>query len=257
MIPVRDLIPTRRFPVVTWALIIANVMSYLWELALVGAGYDAVVLDWGLVPARLLHDPVAGLLTVLTSMFLHAPEGWWHIGGNMLFLWVFGANVEDALGRWRFLGFYLLAGLAAALTQVAIEPHSMVPMVGASGAVAGVLAAYGSLYPRAPVVVLNPIPPLWLFFGPFFRLPAWVIILWFFVLNLANGLGTLALPASHGGVAFFAHIGGFLAGLLFVRLLLPSRPPAVGRADPWEGWRPPLRMGGQAPLSPRPPTWPR
>jgi membrane associated rhomboid family serine protease len=132
MIPVRDINPTRSFPAVTWALIVANVLAYLWELALVGAGYGQVVFDWGLVPARFLRDPVAQLPTALTSMFMHAPEGWWHIGGNMLFLWVFGDNVEDALGRGRFLGFYLLSGVAAALAQIAIDPHSLVPMVGAS-----------------------------------------------------------------------------------------------------------------------------
>jgi membrane associated rhomboid family serine protease len=224
---------------VTWALIVANVLAYLWELALVGAGYGQVVFDWGLVPARFLRDPVAQLPTALTSMFMHAPEGWWHIGGNMLFLWVFGDNVEDALGRGRFLGFYLLSGVAAALAQIAIDPHSLVPMVGASGAVAGVLAAYGSLYPRAPVVVLNPVLPLWLFFGPFLRLPAWMIILEFFALNLWSGIGTLASPGAHGaGIAFFAHLGGFVAGLLLVRLLLPARPPGPER-DPWDGWTPP------------------
>lgn len=240
MIPLRDQNPTRRLPVVTWALIAANVLAYLWEAALVGVGHRLVVFEWGLVPARFLAAPLEQLPTVLTSMFMHAPDNWWHLGGNMLFLWVFGDNVEDALGRWRYLGFYLLSGLAAALAQVAVDPSSLVPMVGASGAIAGVLAAYGSLYPRAPVVVLNPLLPLWLFFGPLLRLPAWLIIAEFFVLNLLSGMGSLVGgSAGMGGVAFFAHLGGFVAGLLLIRLLVRRQKPTV---DPWEGWRPPPRM---------------
>ena len=196
MIPIRDLNPVRRTPVVTWALITANVIAYLWESTLIGAGYRQVIFDWGLVPAMFLASPLSELPTLFTSMFLHAPGAWWHLGGNMLFLWIFGDNVEDALGRARYIGFYVLSGLVAALAQVAIGPSSFVPMVGASGAIAGVIAAYGSLYPRAPVVVLNPILPLWLFFGPFFKLPAWIIILEFFLFNLLQGLGSLALPAA-------------------------------------------------------------
>lgn len=241
MVPIRDVNPTRRTPYVTWLLIAANVLAYLWESALVMAGQVRVVFDWGLVPARFLADPVGQLPTVVTSMFLHAPDTWWHLGGNMLFLAVFGDNVEDALGRWRYVGFYFLSGLVAALAQVAVDPQALVPMVGASGAIAGVLAAYGSLHPRAPVIVLNPILPLWLLIGPFFRLPAWIIIAEFFLFNFLSGVGTLAVGvAGGGGVAFFAHLGGFVGGLVLVRVMLPRQEPP--EPDPWEGWRPPPRM---------------
>jgi membrane associated rhomboid family serine protease len=242
MLPLRDTLPTRRAPVVTWALIALNVVAFLWEYATVVAEESPrIIVEHGLVPARLLTAPLAEADNLLTSMFLHSPEGWWHLGGNMLFLWIFGDNVEDALGRTRYLAFYLASGIAAALAQVLTDPGSVVPMVGASGAIAGVVAAYGSLYPRAPIAVLNPIPPLWLFFGPFFYLPAWVIILEFFGMNLYYGLATLG--SQSGGVAFFAHLGGFVAGLVLVRWLLPRDEVARRNAtDPWDGWEPPSRI---------------
>ncbi len=238
MLPLRDHLPTRRAPVVTYALIVLNVLAFLWESAIVAVGNARVVLEWGLVPARFFHQPIAELPHVLTSMFMHAPENWWHLGGNMLFLWIFGDNVEDALGRGRYLAFYLLSGLAAAAAQVFIDPHSMIPMVGASGAIAGVLAAYGSLYPRAPIPVLNPVPPLWLIFGPVFRLPAWLVILEFFLINLVSGIGSLG--GKGGGVAFFAHLGGFVAGLVVVRLLFDDRERRAREAA--DAWTPPPRM---------------
>lgn len=238
MLPLRDQLPTRRRPVVTHALIALNVLAYLYESAAVSALGPRFVVAWGLVPARFFADPVAELPNVLTSMFLHAPETWWHLASNMLFLWIFGDNVEDALGRGRYLAFYLLSGLAAALAQVLIDPRSMVPMVGASGAIAGVLAAYGSLHPSSPITVLNPVPPLWLFFGPVFRLPAWLVILEFFVVNLVSGLSTLG--GAGGGVAFFAHLGGFVAGLVLVRFLFDDRSRRQRAAE--DAWRPPPRI---------------
>ncbi|MBI4703165.1 MAG: rhomboid family intramembrane serine protease [Deltaproteobacteria bacterium] len=253
MIPIRDQLPTRRVPVVTYALIAANVLAFIWEAALVGVGYERVVFDWGLVPARFLQNPVIELPTIFTSMFMHSPEGWWHLGGNMLFLWIFGDNVEDVLGRGRYLGFYLLSGIAAALAQIAIGPGSVAPMVGASGAIAGVVAAYGSLYPRSPILVINPILPLWLFMGPLFTLPAWVIIGEFFLMNLLSGVQSLGYAAA-GGVAFFAHLGGFVAGLVLVRLMLP-RPQR--EHDPWAGWQSPPRLPGpEASYDPRFPRHP-
>jgi membrane associated rhomboid family serine protease len=242
MLPLRDRLPRRRAPIVNWLLIAANVVVFLWERAVIGLGYPAqrLLYDWGLVPAWLVRHPVEGAANVLTSMFMHDPAGWYHIGGNMLFLWIFGDNVEDALGRGRYLAFYLLSGLAAAAAQVMIDPTSPVPMVGASGAIAGVLAAYGSLYPRSPVTVLNPVLPLWLFFGPLLELPAWLVILEFFVVNLFSGLGA-GLSGVSGGVAFFAHIGGFVAGLFLVRLLLPAQPPRRD-APRWSGFRVPPRL---------------
>jgi membrane associated rhomboid family serine protease len=238
MLPLRDQLPTRRVPVVTYTLIALNVVAYLWQTTLVWSGNVLVVRDWGLVPLRFFHDPVAELPRIFTSMFMHSPESWWHLGGNMLFLWIFGDNVEDALGRKRYVAFYLLSGIAAGLVQVLIDPHSRIPMVGASGAIAGVLAAYGSLHPMSPITVLNPVPPLWLVFGPVFRLPAWLIIAEFFVMNLVNGLMTLG--RAKGGVAFFAHLGGFVAGLVLVRFLFPSD--ERKRERELEQWQPPPRM---------------
>lgn len=236
MLPLRDQLPTRRRPVVTYLLIALNVIAYLFERAAVAQQGPSVVMELGLVPARLLASPLADLHTVVTSMFMHAPETWWHLGSNMLFLWIFGDNVEDALGRGRFLAFYLLCGAFAAAAQIAIDPSSTIPMVGASGAISGVLAAYGSLFPRSPVLVLNPIMPMWLFGYATLLLPAWLIIAEYFVMNLLGGFSSVG--AEGGGVAFFAHLGGFVAGLVLLRLFYrqPPRP-----HDPWDGWRPPPR----------------
>jgi membrane associated rhomboid family serine protease len=248
MIPIRDRLPRRRAPFVSWMLILANVLAFVWERGVLAQGYPErrFLLDFGLVPARLLAHvfthPLDALSSVATSMFLHDPTSVLHLAGNMLFLWVFGDNVEDALGHARFLLFYLLSGVAAAAAQVFIDPTSMVPMVGASGAIAGVLAAYVTLYPRAPVTVVNPMPILWLFFGLTFTLPAWMVILEFFLFNLVNGFAALdrGLGAG-GGVAFFAHLGGFVAGLALVRVLLQNqRPPSDD--DVWTRRRPDLRF---------------
>lgn len=235
MLPISDRLPTRKAPIVTYALIAVNVLAFLWVRSLITVGYPAqvLVLEWGLVPRRLLAAPLEGGTTIFTSMFLHDPSGWLHLGGNMLFLWIFGDNVEDALGRARYAAFYVLSGVAAAAAQILIDPDSTVPMVGASGAISGVLAAYGSLYPRSPITVLNPILPLWFLFGLFFELPAWVIILEYFVVNLLNGLGSIG--ARGGGVAFFAHLGGFVAGLFLIRLLMIGR--AAREHERWERLR--------------------
>jgi membrane associated rhomboid family serine protease len=236
MLPLRDRLPRRRVPIVNYLLITLNVVVFVWQRMQLVAGMpeETLLRYWGLVPAYLTRDPIGHGWTIFSSMFMHDPTGWLHIGGNMLFLWIFGDNVEDALGRARYLGFYLLSGIAAAFAQVAINPNSHVAMVGASGAIAGVLAAYGSLYPRAPITVLNPIPILWLFWGLLIELPAWFIILEFFVVNLINAFGTGA-AAVGGGVAFFAHLGGFIAGLLLIRIFLPTRPRRDH--DRWDGFR--------------------
>ncbi|HRI67694.1 MAG TPA: rhomboid family intramembrane serine protease [Polyangium sp.] len=264
MLPIRDRLPTRRPPIVNWVIIILNIGAFIWMQALIsvagpgGADMRAheLVTQWGLVPRFIMHHPVDALPSVLTSMFTHDPSGFAHIGGNMLYLWIFGDNVEDALGHARYAMFYVLCGVFAALAQILIDPNSVVPMVGASGAISGVLAAYGSRYPRSPITVLNPILPLWLFFGIFLELPAWFLILEYFVMNLLSGLSSLG--GRGGGVAFFAHLGGFVAGLVLVRLFVEStrrdyepwsqfrsrpRTPAPppdgasrrGRGDPW-GW---------------------
>lgn len=241
MIPIRDRLPKRRLPVVNYLLLTANVLFFLFERFALeqGASPRDLLQAYGLVPAELVAAPAQNAVTVFTSMFMHDPTGWLHLGGNMLFLWVFGDNVEDAMGRGRYLAFYLLAGVAAAAAQVAVDPLSRVPMVGASGAIAGVLAAYVSLYPRSAITVVNPILPLWLFFGVVLELPAWVVILEFFLVNLWSGLSSAAQAAgSQGGVAFFAHLGGFVAGLFLVRLFVHGPP---RRHDRWSSFRPPER----------------
>ena len=241
MLPVRDHLPTRARAGVNYALIALNVVVFVFELVGASASGNAngepTVLPGSLVPAHLLEDPRGNWTTLLTHMFLHG--GLSHIGGNMLFLWIFGDNVEDALGHGRYLFFYLVCGLVAALAQVAVSPHSTVPMVGASGAISGVLAAYALLYPRSPITVINPIPILWLFWGLFIYLPAWFVIVEWFAVNLWN-----AFQGSSGGagVAFMAHIGGFVAGLLLSPFL---RKRDAVEHDVWQRLAPPRRGLGE------------
>lgn len=209
MIPLRDENPTRRFPIVTLALVIANIAVFVYELSL-GSQLQAFVQANAFVPARFLAAPfsIAQWETVFAAMFMHA--GFLHVGGNMLYLWIFGNNVEDRLGSLPFLAFYLFAGVAATLAQAYAGPASTVPNLGASGAIAGVLGAYLLLYPGAAVLTLIPI----FFFIEIARVPAFVVIGFWFVLQLANGLVSLSPAlAQAGGVAYFAHIGGFVAGL--------------------------------------------
>ncbi len=241
MIPLRDVNPRHTTPFVNYGLLFANVVVWFWQLLAAEPGTSWVVAAYGLVPARALADPPGEAFTVLTSMFMHG--GWAHLGGNMLFLYVFGDNVEDALGHKRYITFYAVSGLGAALAQIVVDTTSAVPMVGASGAIAGVLGAYLVLYPRAPVIVFNPILPLWFLIGVFPVFPAALVVGEWFLWNLLGGFGSLS-QASGGGVAFFAHLGGFLAGLLLVRPLMRGRSRPDSRR--WEGWRnpPPPPSGG-------------
>src|SRR5260370_30396975 len=210
--PIRDRLPTRTFPFINYLLIISNVLVFLWEQALAESGYESIGNVLGFVPYQFNHDPIAAAPTILTSMFLHG--GWGHLLSNMLFLWIFGDNVEDAIGHFRYVAFYLVGGVAAALTQMAADPGSDVPMVGASGAISAVMAGYLRLYPTAPITVLNPIFLLWFFFGIFLELPAWVVTLEFFAVNLLAA-ETSRTGHAMGGVAFFAHIGGVVGGVAF------------------------------------------
>jgi membrane associated rhomboid family serine protease len=216
MFPIRDHNPSNRRPWVTYGLIAANVAVFFlfWPVygdeRLLGAFFG----DYGLVPARLGEGE--RLPTLLTSMFLHA--GLLHLGGNMLFLWVFGDNMEDAFGHLGFLVFYLVAGVAAALAQVGLDPGSTVPMVGASGAVAGVLGGYLLLFPRARVDVLV----ILIIFIRMIALPAWIVLGLWFGLQIAGTLAALD-AGGEGGVAFAAHAGGFLAGLAFALPLWLAR----------------------------------
>lgn len=223
MFPFKDSIPTERFPVVTIVLIIINSLVFLHEVSL-GAGIDAFLYEYGMIPFEITHGvslvprefPV--YLTLVTSMFLHA--GWLHVGGNMLFLWIFGNNVEDSMGRLRFVAFYLTCGLAAGMAQIVIDPNSQVVTVGASGAIAGVLGAYAILYPRARVTTLVFLG----FFITFIELPALVVLVFWFIIQLFSGsISIYGEKAAGGGVAYFAHIGGFLTGLLLIKLFTAGK----------------------------------
>ena len=202
MIPLRDVIPSRTTPYVTIALITLNAIVFLYQF-LLGDAVEAFIVYWGLVPAAF------SWVTVFTSMFLHG--GFLHFGGNMLYLWIFGDNVEDRMGHGRFLVFYLLCGMAAALAQTAAGPDSLVPMVGASGAIAGVMGAYFVLYPHSRIVTLVPI----FFFIQIIEVPAIFFLGIWFVMQLLSGVGSIATAAGEpaGGIAFWAHAAGFLAGL--------------------------------------------
>ena len=262
MIPLRDMLPSRRFPIITVSLIVLNLLVFLFQgyqgtqapyrkdWAKERAEWAAAELEeppifnpyyaystkqrilvsmpdvyqigrdewlqtqYALIPTELLSGrdlpptiPIPIWLTLLTSMFLHG--GILHLLGNMLFLWIFGDNVEDAMGRIRFLGFYVLCGIVAAFTHIAIGPGSSVPMLGASGAIAGVLAAYFMLYPQSRVLTLIPL----FFFLRLVAVPAVFLLGFWFLLQVISGVGSFG---SSGGVAFFAHIGGFIAGLFLV-----------------------------------------
>lgn len=227
MIPVRDDVPARTYPVVTVALLVMNVAVYLFELSL-GPGLDRFIIEHSLIPARftgggagLIPLSLAAWASVLWSMFLHGGLG--HLGGNMLYLWVFGDNVEDRLGHGRYLAFYLVCGALAALTHVWADPISPIPTVGASGAVAGVLGAYLMLYPKARVLTLIPIVIIpW-----FVRLPAVIFLgVWFVGQAISGGMYLNAPPEARGGVAVMAHVGGFIAGAVLCLLLKrPEAPP--------------------------------
>ena len=248
-IPLFDVNPTRLRPLVTPVLLASNVMVWLWQLQTMSVrGAEEVLFEWGLVPALLWTDPVGRASTLVSSMFLHG--SWAHLGGNLLFLHVFGDNVEEALGRVRYAAFYVLGGVLAALAQALVEPVAMVPMVGASGAVAAVLGAYLVLYPHAPITVLNTFILPW----PLLSFPAWLAIGMWFVLNLVGGLAAFGMGRG-GGVAYFAHLGGFAAGLLAIRLCMAGR--QCRNMDRWRAWRPPPRPSQGEPPTNRgfPPDW--
>lgn len=210
MFPIGDDNSARRtVPLVTYALIVINVIFFFVELS----GGDAFIQKWAFIPSRFLGNPGGDFLTIFTSMFMHA--GWVHLGGNMLYLWIFGDNVEDRFGHLKFIIFYLLAGVVAMFTQLAFNTGSDVPNLGASGAVAGVLGAYILMFPKGKVNVLmgrGVIP-----------LPAWMVIGLWIVLQLFSGIGSITDTAQTGGVAYMAHIGGFIAGLVFTLLLGGNR----------------------------------
>jgi len=241
--PLKDDIPTRRFPVLTVAIIAINIVMFFgFQGAYIGSDeqFDERVVEYGAIPYEVTHpgehcavaanteqlacegqegvlgeapDQPSTWITILTSMFMHG--GLLHIAGNMLFLWIFGNNIEDSMGRARFAAFYLLGGVAAVAAQTIVQPDAAVPTIGASGAVAAVLGAYALLYPRARVITV-------IFIVIFFtvvELPALIVLGGWFLLQALNGASELAQPVGEGGgVAYWAHIGGFLFGLLLIRL---------------------------------------
>lgn len=200
MFPVSDVIPSRTTPVVTIGIIVLNALAFLFELSFDERELQRFVLAFGVVPADF------SWLAVLTSMFLHG--GWLHVLGNMLYLWIFGDNVEDRLGHARYLLFYLFCGAIAALGQTVINPYSMVPMIGASGAVAGVMGAYFVLFPHSRVLTAVFI----LFFIDLIEIPAIFFLGIWFVMQLFSGVGSIGAGIADGGVAFWAHVAGFAAG---------------------------------------------
>lgn len=219
MIPIRDGQPRFTTPYVSYFLIILNLLIYFFEPAPDQSGRYALLYEFGVVPFRItqvLHgavvfSPAAIGLPLLTSMFLHG--SWMHVIGNMWFLWIFGDNIEDYLGHFKFLMFYLVSGVTAAVAQVVLISQSQIPTVGASGAIAGVLGAYFILYPKARV--LTWFPPVFLFY-----LPAWIMLGYWFVLQFLSGTATsVTYSAQKGGVAFWAHVGGFLAGILLIKIM--------------------------------------
>jgi membrane associated rhomboid family serine protease len=222
VIPLRDENPVSSTPVVTWLLVASCVFVFVWQVSQGAPHFNRAIFALGVIPAVLFGHAqlpseiamVPPAATVVTSMFLHG--GWLHLAGNMLYLWIFGDNIEDRMGRFRFLAFYLVCGAAAVFAQALPAPEARVPMVGASGAISGVLGAYLLLFPRARVLVLVPFG----FILKVIRLPAvWVLGLWFGIQLVSS----LLAPAGEGGVAFRAHLGGFIAGLALARLFLPRR----------------------------------
>lgn len=201
MFPLSDVIPSRTTPFVTVGLIVLNALAFLYELQLPDRELQLFIREYGVVPIDV--SPVA----VITSMFLHG--GWLHFGGNMLYLWIFGDNVEDRLGHVGFLGFYLLCGTVAAGGQIAMSPLSQVPMVGASGAIAGVMGAYFILYPHSRVLTAV----FLVFFLELIEIPALFFLGIWFLMQLFSGVGSIGAHAAQGGVAFWAHIAGFVTGV--------------------------------------------
>jgi len=227
MIPIRDDTPRYSTPYVTYFIIALNVVVFLFELSLGSRALNGLIYQFGVVPRR-FELALTGAsaftlpslsLTILTSMFLHG--GWLHIIGNMWFLWIFGDNVEDYLGHAKYLLFYLISGCAAAIAYILLDVSSKQPTIGASGAIAGVMGAYFVLYPRARVLTLV----FLIVFVTFWWLPAWVFLGYWFLLQFLSGTATSIAGTGQntGGIAFWAHVGGFVAGILLIKLM-PERP---------------------------------
>jgi len=219
MIPLRDDQPTFSTPFVNYFLIALNIMVFVWELSVSHQALNSFMVEFGVVPHHTLavltgqsYDSLAtAILPLFTSMFLHA--SFFHVAGNMLFLWIFGDNVEDYLGHFTYLVFYLVSGVAAGVTHILLNQASRAPSIGASGAIAGVMGAYFILYPRARVLIW--FPPIF-----FFHVPAWLMLGYWFVMNFLSGTATAIAETSQstGGIAFWAHVGGFVAGVIMINV---------------------------------------
>ncbi len=219
MIPLRDDQPSFSTPFINYFLIVLNSVVFMWELSVGHRALGRFLTEFGVIPHHTLvvltghsaETPVAAILPLFTSMFLHA--SFWHIAGNMLFLWIFGDNVEDYLGHFHYLLFYLASGLAADFTYILLDANSRVPSIGASGAIAGVMGAYFILYPRARVLVW--FPPIF-----FFHVPAWLMLGYWFLINFLSGTANSIAESTQasGGIAFWAHVGGFVAGMVMVKV---------------------------------------
>jgi membrane associated rhomboid family serine protease len=223
MFPLRDTQPSNSKPVVTVLLIVINVLVFLFEFSLEPYSRNEFISAYGMVPDHF------NFFSLLTSMFLHG--GWMHVLGNMWFLWIFGDNIEDILGSGKYLIFYLLCGAAAGLTQYVVNPYSRIPTVGASGAIAGVMGAYMIKFPHSRILSLVTV----LIFFTTFEIPAWIMLIYWFVIQFFSGVGSIGFShvSEGGGVAFFAHVGGFLAGMALIGLMAPRQPYSRRRDLSW------------------------
>ncbi|MEJ5305347.1 MAG: rhomboid family intramembrane serine protease [Ignavibacteria bacterium] len=241
MIPIKDDIPSRSYPIVNVTLIVLNVIVFFFELSL-GDHLESFVRTFGVIPVKYFYSGVRledgsvilfsleeKIIPLFTSMFLHG--GWFHLIGNMLYLWIFGDNVEDRMGHFRYILFYILCGLAAAGAHIITNPESNIPTIGASGAISGVLGAYLMLYPLARIVVVIPI----LFFWDVIKLPALIVLGFWFVTQIFQGTLALAIETTAtGGVAWWAHIGGFVFGMIAVNIFKKKSRKPVYRDFWWE-----------------------
>ena len=206
MIPLRSTVPTRSAAVATVLLIAVNVFVFFYELSRTPVGREVMFVHYGIIADRIHWE------TLVTSTFLHS--GWWHLIGNMWFLWIYGRNIEDLFGAFKFVAFYIYCGIAAGLIQIAADPHSVIPTIGASGAIAGVMGAYLVKLPHARIITM-------VFFGFLFtfEIPAWLPLIYWFGIQFFNGIGSLESRQMGNHVAWFAHIGGFLSGALVSRFI--------------------------------------
>ncbi|KAB7741136.1 rhomboid family intramembrane serine protease [Parvibaculum sedimenti] len=228
MFPISDDNPEPGRPLVTWAIIAVCIAVFLWEMSLPADEADRALLQFGAIPAALFGSMAVGAVpvwaTIFTSMFMHASLG--HVGGNMLYLWIFGDNVELAMGRVRFLVFYLVCGAAAALAQALQAPESIIPLVGASGAISGVLGSYLLIHPFGRVrVLIMPLP----FFVRVVTVPSLVVLGFWFIIQFLSGLSS---DGAKGGVAFWAHVGGFIAGMVLAPIFKRRDVPLLQRGTP-------------------------